>query len=47
MMKNYDQSIETNHNKNWFYIRDHPYGILITGGSGSETTDVLLNLIKK
>ena len=46
MMKNYDQSIEINHNPNWFYIPDDPYGILTTGGSGSGKTDVLLNLIK-
>ena len=24
------------HNKNWPYIPDHPYRILIIGGSGSE-----------
>ena len=46
MMKNYDQSIEINHNKNWPYIPDHLYRILITGGSGSVKTTVLLNLIK-
>ena len=28
------------------YILDHPYRILIIGGSGSEKTNVLLNLIK-
>ena len=28
------------------YIPDHPYRILITGGSGSGKTNVLLNLIK-
>ena len=38
MMKNYDQSIEINHNKNWPYIPDYPYKILITGGSGSGKT---------
>ena len=35
-MKNYDQSVEINHNPNWPYIPDHPYRILITVGSGSE-----------
>ena len=34
------------HNKNWPYIPDHPYRILIIGGSGSGITNVLLNLIK-
>ena len=46
MMKNYDQSVEIKHNPNWPYIPDHPYRILIIGGSGSEKTNVLLNLIK-
>ena len=47
MMKNYDQSLEINHNQNWPYIPDHPYRILIIGGSGSGKTNPLLNLIKK
>ena len=34
-MKNYDQSVEINHNLNWHYIPDHPYRILIIGGSES------------
>ena len=46
MMRNYDQSVEINHNLNWPYIPDHPYRILIIGGSGSGKTNVLLNLIK-
>ena len=33
-------------NKNWPYIPDHPYKILVTGGSGSGKTIVLLNLIE-
>ena len=45
-MKNYNQSVEINHNPNWSYIPDHPYRILIIGGSGSGKTNVLLNLIK-
>ena len=36
MMKNYDQIVEINHNPNWPYIPDHPYRILIIGGSGSD-----------
>ena len=47
MMKHCDQSVEMNHNLNWPYIADHPYRILITGGSGSGKTRALLNLIKK
>ena len=46
MIKNYDESVEIKHNPNWPYIPDHPYGILIIGGSGSRKTNVLLNLIK-
>ena len=46
MMKNYNQSVEINHNPNWPYIPDHPYGILIIGGSRSGKTNGLLNLIK-
>ena len=37
---------KTNHNKNWSYIPDHPYRILILGGSGSGKKDALLNLIE-
>ena len=36
---------KTKHNKNWPYTPDHPYRILIIGGSGSGKTNVLLNLI--
>ena len=35
------------HNEKWPYIPDHPYKILITGGSGSGKTNALFNLIKK
>ena len=45
-MKNYDESIERNHNLNWPYIPDHPYRILIIGGWGSGRINALLNLIK-
>ena len=33
------------HNSKWRYIPDHPYRILIAGGSGSGKTNALLNLI--
>ena len=46
MMKNYDESVEINYNSNWLYILDHPHNILIIGGSGSDKTNVLQNLIK-
>ena len=46
-MKNYGKSVEINCNPNWSYIPDHPYRILIIGGSGSGKTNVLLNLIKQ
>ena len=45
MMKNFNQSVEINHNLNWPYILDHPYRILIIGGSASEKTNVLLKLM--
>ena len=47
-MINFDDivnEIKTGHNKNWPYIPDHPYRILIIGGSGSGKTNALLNLI--
>ena len=43
---NYVSENKTEHNKNWPYIPDHPYRILIIGGSGSGKTNVLLNLIE-
>ena len=36
---------KTEHNLKWPYIPDHPYRILIIGGSGSGKTNALLNLI--
>ena len=42
---NYVNENKTKHNKNWPYIPDHPYRILIIGGSGSRKTNLLLNLI--
>ena len=32
MMKNYEQSVEINHNPNWPYIPGHLYKMLIIGG---------------
>ena len=46
VMKNYDESVEINHNPDWPNIPDHLYRILIIGGSGSAKTNVLLDLIK-
>ena len=37
---------KTEYNKNWPYNRDHPYIILIIGGSGSGKRHVLSNLIE-
>ena len=36
---------KTKHNPDWPYSPDHPYRILIIGGSGFGKTNVLLNLI--
>ena len=41
----YTNENKINHNPNWQYIPDHPYRILIIGGSGSGKTNTLLNLI--
>ena len=46
MIKNYDQSVEINHNPNWPHIPNHPNRLWIIGGSGSGKTIVLLNAIK-
>ena len=48
-MINFDHYVnenKTKHNKNQTYILDHPYRILIIGGSGSGKTNLLLNLIE-
>ena len=34
-------------NEKWPYIPDHPYRILVIGGSGSGKTNTLLNLINE
>ena len=41
----YTNENKTKYNQNWPYIPDHPYRILIIGGSGSGKSNVLLNLI--
>ena len=41
----YANENKTKHNLKWPYIPDHPYRILIIGGSGSGKTNALLNLI--
>ena len=47
-MINFDDYTNENkaeNNSKWPYIPDHPYRILIIGGSGSGKTNALLNLI--
>ena len=47
-MINFDDYVnenKTQHNRKWPCIPDHPYRILIIGGSGSGKTNALLNLI--
>ena len=34
------------HNKKWPFIPDHPYSVLIIGGSGSGKTNVSMILTK-
>ena len=49
-MINLDSIINENngeYNEKWRYISDHPYRILIFGGSGSGKTNTLLNLINE
>ena len=49
-MINLDNIVNNNnekHNEKWPYIPDHPYRILIIGGSGSGKTNTLLNLINE
>ena len=41
----YANESKTKHNQKWPYIPDNPHRILIKGGSGSEKTNALLNLI--
>ena len=47
-MINFDEYTNENkkkHDLDWPYIPDHPYRILIIGGSGSGKTNALFNLI--
>ena len=49
-MINFDSITNENnkeHNEKWPFIPDHPYIILIIGGSGSGKTNALLNLINE
>ena len=49
-MINLDSIISENnkeHNEKWPYIPDHPYRVLIIGGSGSGKTNTLLHLINE
>ena len=41
----YANKNKTKHNQKWSYVPDHPYRILIIGGSVSGKTNVLLNFI--
>ena len=46
----FDDVIKENikeHNPNWQQIHDHPYRILIIGGSGPGKTNSLFNLINQ
>ena len=44
---NYASEIKTEHNRNWPHIRDHPYRILIIGGSGSGKTKYIIKFNRK
>ena len=49
-MINLDKIVNNNnegYNEKWPYIPDHPYRILIIGGSGSRKTNTLLHLINE
>ena len=41
----HDNENKTENNPKWPYIPDHPYRILIVGGSGAGKTNALLNII--
>ena len=48
-MINFDNYVNENknkHNKNWPYIPDHPYRILIIGGSGSGKNKFIIKFMK-
>ena len=49
-MINLDNIINNNnekHNEKWPYVPEHPYRILIIGGSGSGKTNTLLKLVNE
>ena len=43
IFNNYTNQNKSEHNLKRLYIPDHPYRILIIGGSGSGKTNILLN----
>ena len=43
----YANENKTKHNKNWLYIPDHPYRILIIGGSGSGKNKFIIKFNRK
>ena len=43
--EDYTNENKIEHNSKWPHITDHPYRVLIVGGSGSGKTNPLLNLI--
>ena len=45
-IKNYDKSVEINHNSNWPYMLDHPFIKFIIVGSRFGKNNLLLNFIK-
>ena len=44
---NYVHENKAEHNEKWPYIPDHPYTVIINGGSGSRKTNALINLINE
>ena len=42
-----NSKINKKYNEKWPYIPDHPYRIIIIGGSGSRKTNALINLINE
>ena len=44
---NYVNEDKTKHNKNWPYVLDHPYKILIIGGSGSGKNKFIIKFNRK
>ena len=43
----YGNEKKTEHNKNWPYIPDHPYRILIVGGSGFWKNNFIIKFNRK